>query len=276
MSLIPTPATTTGWWNVVLGLLAGVVGLASTSTAFAEGFEMTVLSADVSALIAGGVAEDEHLVIDDGSGVLNIFLFGFPDARDVDGYHQSAVGGHWFTFDSTTSAFGQVVEPGDVISATAGLRFDASALGLARGVDVDAVSEFAGDMLLSFSTAVELTPGQVADDEDVVRYGAGTLHLQLDLSAIGVPPNLDLDALHLDEERGVYYLSFDGPGQIASLRFEGSDLLAYEPGAGWRMARRGRDATLPLPRGADLDGVFAIPGLFSDGFETGDLSRWAP
>ncbi len=115
----------------------------------------------------------------------------------------------------------------------------------------------------------------MADDEDIVQVAGTDLVLFFDGSLFGVPPALDLDALTWVEERSTYFLCYDGGGSIGDLRFDDQDVFAYELGVGWRMARWDRGSALPLGEGADLDALDAAPGLFADGFESGDTSRWS-
>lgn len=156
---------------------------------------------------------------------------------------------------------------------------DGAAIGVPPGAAIDAVARrrSAGVVttLLSFDVAVALPGGVTADDEDVVGWNGSLWTLELDGSAIGVPPGLDLDGFDRDPVDGTLFLSFDGSGELGGVAFDDEDVVAYD----------GVDWSLAFDASAHVDATFAAGDLaalgtrtvnvFADDFESGDALEWS-
>jgi hypothetical protein len=158
--------------------------------------------------------------------------------------------------------------PERIAGAIEGLVPDGIAIDALKVLDPDF------DVLLSIDVAARLPGGVDAQDEDVIRYQAGDgFSVALDLSAV-VPDGLDLDGLDRTADGGVWFLSFDGSGEVGGVPFDDEDVLAFD-GTSWSTAFDG-SAAAPAWEGADLAAVAVLPdGIFSDPFETGELDRWS-
>ncbi len=242
-------------------------------------------SADVTVELATYVLDDHGLAEDDLAGAVTVIDVGsIPAATDLDAWHLLADGDQLLSFDTTVELPGSLAAgPADVVrfdGASYGIELAAADLGLLAGVNVDALTVIdGGDLLLSFDTGLELA-GQSFDDADLVRVEGAILTLFFDGDAAGVPPELDVDAVHHVDDDGRLLLSFDGSGIIGVVSFDDEDVLDYDPATGaWTLLYDG-SALHPEWTAADLDALHAaFPTLateiFADGFESGDLSAWS-
>ncbi len=148
---------------------------------------------------------------------------GIPDGAAIDAFALIPSTGHfWLSFDRVVDLGGLVVGDADVLNgATGTLIFDASAAGLANGIDVDAVSpgSAAGDVLLSFDVGGSIA-GITFADEDVLLYNAGA----------GTPWTLWVDTAAVDpawEPADLDAIAFV-PEPVPALQYASSAaLLAY-------------------------------------------------
>lgn len=94
-------------------------------------------------------------------------------------------------------------QQGDNTAASCSFVFDGSDVGLtANGEDIGAVAfDSAGDMLFS-TVGTWSASGATGQDEDVGRFGgtfgsatSGTPSLELDLTALGISANEDIDGI---------------------------------------------------------------------------------
>lgn len=248
------------------GALRRLAALACLLAPFGAGaqVERISVSPDVSVDLSGGsgaLTHDEDVAIDDllGGGFLGLEPLGsLPAAADLSAFHVRTNGDALFSFDTTQSLpNGLVAEPGDVVrfdGVTWFLEFDASASGVPNGVRVDAVTEVAGQLAVSFDTSVDLA-GIYVDDEDLVETGGAMV---FDGSAAGVSRDLDLDAAHA-LEGGSLVLSFDGSGEVGGIVFDDEDLVEFDAAGGsWSLVYDG-SAQHAGWRGGDLDAVRVLP-----------------
>lgn len=225
----------------------------------------------------------------------HVVLTGLPADADVDAYEWLGENLVWFSLaDWAVLPGGLRVHPADIVqwngSAYAKV-FDLLGCGGAPGLNVDALDTnpglFGGTILLvSFDTnQTFLVDGNpvIVFDEELITLSAGGC--QLGFAAItisGSERRWDLDALGMISRWGVlfdllYYLSYDTWAAPAGRGVVGGpgDVIAYRPfGPTWaEPLHGGYQGTIPE---RDLDAVWILEsGLFADGFESGDTTRWS-
>jgi hypothetical protein len=192
--------------------------------------------------------------------------------------------GFLFSPDVTVVVQGVVIGPGDVALYAVNqpltiftptflpmIVFSSAAEGLPPGTRVDAVSrDAAGDLLISFDTAVVLD-GITFEDEDVALVpAAAPASMAFDGSAAGLAAELDVDGVHADLPSGDLLLSFDISGAIGGVPFDDEDVLAFTPPAGpWAMAYDG-SAEFVAWGASDLDATSTPFDTDGDGTPDGN------
>lgn len=218
-------------------LLWGFAGPVSAQNA------VLALSPDVTLEIGvGSVLASDHDVASVASPVIGALenLGSIPEAADVTGFADSGSRRLYFTVDTTVVLAGNVtVRPADVAywdGRAYGLGFDSRLAGIPDGVAVDALALplSGGQFLLSFDTHVTLPGSLTVADEDVVRFGSGTFSLALDGSAVGIPPELDIDGL-TDVGGGSFLVTFDTGGTIDGRTFRDEDVLQVQADGTWSL-----------------------------------------
>lgn len=224
---------------MVIALLTTLVSLtllASASRA-ATPLDSTSVSSDTTIILGGVTVEDEDVAIDNPLGIIvPASLADLPEATDVNSYHSLPNGDQLVPFDTTVSLPSDLTaEPGDPVrydGISYTLEFDPSVESVPSCPITDAVSTTtAGDLLLSFDTAVELPTASgtdAFDDEDLVRFKGSALAPVFDGSAEAVPAALDLDGAH-DLGNGKLGLSFDGSGNLDTVDFDDEDVFECDP-----------------------------------------------
>ena len=252
--------------SLVLSLLA-----ASTGTA------QTVVSASPDVTIALGstdqVTADQDVAVENGAGFALLENVGsLPIPADVIAYGQELGGDRLLVLDvSVELPGGLIAGRGDVVRYDGGgysTVFDASANGVPNGAIVDAVSIAPVGLLLSFDTTVDL-PGEVAEDEDLVRWNGAGYALVFDGSAQGVDRALDVDGAQ-DLGGGAFLMSFDTSGEVGGVAFDDEDVLRFDA-TGWAL-EYDASAFDARWRGADLDAVLVPEPGFAVGAATGALA----
>jgi hypothetical protein len=183
-------------------------------------------------------------------------------------------GGVLLSLDGPATLGGTFARGADLVlksGATFSLAFDAGLAGIPPHVGLDAAARLGGKLLLSFDVAFQLGPLFIRPADVVEFDGATPVRKVLDASALGLPAQSNVDALHaVTADR--LLVSFDTGGRIAGadLAFSDEDVLAFVPsGPTWSLhcAMLSRSARWgPL----DLDALSATVGgdaLFNDGFE---------
>lgn len=228
--------------------------------------------------------EDENVSQDDLAGALGFAWTGpLPEQADLTAYHLRQDGTQLFALDITVNFPGLPgVRPNDVVSFNGngyGLAFSGVANGLPAGTAIDALTAASNeDLLLSFDVALDLASIS-AEDRDLLRWNGSGWSVFFDGSDAGVPDGLDLDAAHLLTDNVRLLLSFDGSGVIGGIQFDNEDVLEYNlVNSSWVLFWDG-SGRRPEVATADLDALYAFEerpsGIFSDGFESGDLSAWS-
>ena len=191
---------------------------------------------DVTIDLSGVPVSDHQVAIDDLNGgiTLQTFLGSLDSGVEVDAYHDDLANGVLFSTD-TRVALPAGVNAGDedvvrLFGGSFSLVFDGSALGVPAGAGVDAVTRSGSHLILSFDTAVDLG-GVVYADEDLVRFDGAVFSSALDLSAQGLDPALDTDAVAAGGP-GVWVLSFDSDGALGSVDFADEDVVLVNTSGG--------------------------------------------
>lgn len=231
------------------------------------------LSFDISLRQGSIVVVDSDVLVSSGS---RLSLPGLPAGTDLTAFHRRDNGVVLFAIDRTSTLGILTFSPGDVIGFDGtdyGFVWEASREGLPNGVMTDAITEMAGNLVLSFDVTVALSGG-IAEDEDLVEVAPGGLSLLLDQSARGIDPALDLDGASFSDadDSGLFLVSFDGSGRIDGINFDDEDILEYDLAKdAWRK-RLDVSLSLSSANGADADALFE-PGavlddtVFADDFE---------
>lgn len=231
-----------------LVLLSTAVALASLVGTPGRAQVLVSLSPDVTVDLdeaGGGTFADEDVAIDDLVGtVVAEDLGSLPAGVAVSAFELLGDGDRLFCVDTTVELPGPLyAQQGDVVrydGATYTIEFDASANGVSSAAQCDAVTvDLAGDLWLSFDITVELPDGGsgiiTADDEDAVRWDGPSAFTLTDATLFGVPPELDLDGMHLFAN-GDSAGSFDTSGELDSVSFDDEDVIAFEVGtATWSL-----------------------------------------
>ncbi|MEO1084454.1 MAG: hypothetical protein AAFY88_09440, partial [Acidobacteriota bacterium] len=122
-----------------------------------------------------GAALTDHQATKIGNPGAALDFAVLPDGVEVTGFHIDP-DKTFFAVDQPVSFDGLLVTPRDVASIdgdVVSLALDGAALGVARGVGVDAVTlTSGGDLVVSFDTTLELA-GQAINDEDLVVVTGG-------------------------------------------------------------------------------------------------------
>jgi hypothetical protein len=211
-----------------------------------------------SVIIGGSLANDDlH------GGVTALLLPDlFPPAARVAAAHGLANGDVLLVFASTLTLPGNggVAEPRDVVRFTSAtnaysVQVHGADLGIPTNAAIDALTATAdGTMLISLDISV----GDF-DDEDVIKITGNTLELFLDLSAIGVDPALDVDALGVNDDATQLYVSFDGSGSVDGVPFDDEDVLLYDlTSQTWSLAYDGSASGAMWPEAADLTALDVV------------------
>ncbi len=219
--------------QILVATLSAAVTFFASALSAATPLQNITLSPDITASLAKTVLNDEDAGQDDLAGSVSLTSLGFiPASSDLNAYHRLNKTDQLVSFDTTLNFSGVIAEPGDVIKVsfnglafTYQVIFDASALGIAPGVMVDAIGVRNGDLILSFDTSVSL--GFSVDDEDLVRYNeVKGFSKYFDGSDVGLSQALDVDGVHVLKS-GNLLLSFDGSGRVGRTAFDDEDILEY-------------------------------------------------
>jgi len=246
----------------------------STAQAALTGVEF---STDATAVIGGVALTPENIALDDLAGGVAIitgagYPFAVPAGTGVDAFERLPNGDTLFSFD-VAPIF--VFPPSAVIRVSplgvVDIVFGSIFQPLPPGTNVDAVAQSwrDGDLLLSFTDALELG-GVALEDEDLAWYdpATGDVTLAFDGSAAGIGAALDLDAVDVSPT-GELWLSFDDagavPGAAGPVAFDDEDILAYDPDTGSFELVYDGSAQFAGWEPVDLD-AFSNPDSDGDGF----------
>lgn len=269
-------------WLLVMGLMTSSV-IAGTIQ-----LQTLLLSPDLSLEWIDRDIDDQQLgsldIAGNTVGFVNVRFM--PDGADLSGYHRFPSGVVLFVVTRTTEMTnGFVLEPRDVgrvEGSTTSLQFDGSAEGIPDGVRIDAVTWQTSGLTVSFDQTIDVPGLGPVDDEDLVTFDLDDdPFLSLDASMAGIDPALDLDGAHKDPELTFLSVSFDSSGVVDGISFDDEDVLSWDPIENSWSLLFDASASDAEWEALDADAVFAtfeeVPQgpLLSDGFETGDTSRWS-
>ena len=235
-----------------LGLRVASLALVLALAHGASAQNRVLATPDVTATLGTAVSatvDDDDIAVDNGAGVVNPALAPVVAALPLNvelAAMDRDLAGNWLIVpDITTPLPGLAATapatPRSVLRyrpATADfvlvLDVSAAVAGFPSNARIDALAVASdGDLLLSFDTSVSI-PGAPCNDEDVVRYDAGTnsWSLSYDGSANGIAEGLDVDAATRDVATGRLLFSFDGGGVAGGVSFDDEDVLSFDSGAG--------------------------------------------
>jgi hypothetical protein len=212
---------------------------------------------DITVALGNTVVDGGTLATDDLSGgVAVVTVPGLPPGARIGGAHRFDNGDLLLAFESTISLLGAgIVEPRDIVRFTAAtgmysVEVHGADVGIPANAAIDALAALHDDTIL---LSLDINVGGF-DDADVIKISGSNLQLFLDLTALGIAPALDLDALDVEESGNtVVYVSFDGSGTVDGIAFDDEDVLAYNlTTQTWSLAYDGSAAAAHWPNGADL------------------------
>lgn len=235
-------------------------------------------SADVGANIVGAsqFAARKDYVIDDLLGTrLRVSVPGLPDRINLNDFQIDAGNVLLFAVDGGVSLGGSYYRGGDVIAYSNGVysrAFDASAAGVPRGVVCDGVarSGAAGALLLSFDRSFTVADTVVRPADVIALSGAGFGAKVLDARALGLPAQLNVDAIDSVATTSDLLVSFDSGGRVGAAVFADEDILQLHLATNAWSKRYSMRSLSDRWAAADLDGLAAAPNgdaLFGNGFE---------
>ena len=211
-----------------------------------------------------------------------------PENAHIDAYARLGNGLRYLSLDVPAQLGAIFADPGDVarlaLDGTWSLAFDASAAGVARGVDLDALTFIPSgdgfDMVVSFDTTTALVEvsraAQIffAEDEDLVQTDGSTFRPFFDGSAAGIPSSADLDGAHAIGDGERLLLSIDNHATLDGIDVGDEDILLHDQTAmTWTVYE---DLTGRVAGGTDIASISRVdPALFSDDFESGDTTAWS-
>lgn len=219
---------------------------------------------DTTATLGATTVGDEGVAADSLTGpVTLVSVGGIPPETAIDAYALTPDGRQLLSFETTVIlSNGSTALPGDVWAfdgAGYAAVFEAAPRGIPPTANLDAVTLYAGSLLMSFDTAFHVG-GTHFEPADLIRYDGASFSMFFDGSAAGVSPGLDLDAADYLACNGHLLLSFDGSGSIGGVAFDDEDVLEFDRAAAWQMAYDGT-AEHAAWGAADLAGAAATVNL---------------
>lgn len=211
-----------------------------------------------------------------GAGRLRVQISGLPDSVILRDFHiENDLHGDWLlTLDVGVTLSGIYFRPGDVIrfdGSSFTKEFDATAAGVPPDVGCDGVARWGdtGKLLLSFDRTF-VANGITIRPADVIVYSGGAFGKKvLDAHTLGLPANLNVDAVDTFRTKDYVLVSFDTGGEVGGIPFTSADVMQLHLTSGvWTK----RFAMLSFSNRwsyANLDGLLAINNdtIFQDDFE---------
>jgi hypothetical protein len=234
-------------------------------------------SADIGANIIGpGVfAARKDYVDDDLVGTrLRTQIAGLPDTAILHDFHIETNGNVLFALDIGATLGGTYYSPADVIRRNASAfskEFDSVAAGVPAGVHCDGIARLgrSGPLLLSFDTTFTVG-GITIRPADVIRFSNGVFGAKaLDALALGLPANLNIDAIDMFGTKGYLLVSFDTGGAVGGMTFADEDVLQLRLADGTWSKRYTLLNFSDRWDAANLDGLAATnnDSIFDDDFQ---------
>jgi len=222
------------------------------------------------------VARRDFVLDSLGAGRLRVPIPGLPDTVILHDIHieNDAHGDYLFALDTGVTLSGTYFTPADVIrfnGSDFSKEFDALAAGVPSGVHCDGVARWGdtGKLLLSFDRTFTVG-GKTIRPADAIVFSAGVFGRKvLDAQALGLPANLNVDAIDTFRTKDYLLVSFDTGGSIGGIAFTPADILQLRVTTGtWSKRYTMRNFSDRWER-ANLDGLLAINNdtIFQDDFE---------
>jgi hypothetical protein len=190
----------------------------------------------------------------------------------------------WTAFDTSVIADGVgTLRRGQVLQHRWGEPPLAIDPGLPANVRIAALAVDGADLLFTADVAFALAGGAVATPRDVIRrHGDGTLTIDLAGAALGLPPNVRIDALA--KSGNDYLFSVDISTRIGGVSVGPSDVLRWNGSSSvWQSASAlGLAPNLNLtslellPNGHLLLGFDTAGKVGGTAFKAGELLEYAP
>jgi hypothetical protein len=224
------------------------------------------VSSDTTVTLSGTTVNDENVARDNLGGSVTLAGIGsIPAEADLDAYNVRPDGVQLLSFDTTVVLPGGITaRPGDVVrynGAGYAIEFNAAAVGIPAGVNLDAVAVYGSSLLLSFDIAFDVGALHI-EPADLVVFDGSTFSTFFSGSVAGIAPGLNVDAADYLPCNGHILLSFDGSGTIGGVAFDDEDVLEFDRSSTWEMAYDG-SAHDPNWGPANLDAVHAVVNLGS-------------
>jgi hypothetical protein len=244
------------------------------------------LSFDQAYPSSNGLIADEELALASPAGGLTRIDLGLAPELDLAAFHRRSDGAILFTLEQPALLPGGLFAlPGKIVSYSPEFgyepHFGVSAVGIEVGIDALSWDETTGLLYLSFDVDVDLGTAGIAHPHDVVRVLSDPFTFTVLFSGCdeGVPPGVDVDAIHWDPEGERLYLSFDSSTAAGQpIAADDEDVVSWTAAGGFAMALdlSAVDDELAAFDTDALNVRFATdPWLFADGFESGDTSAWS-
>lgn len=189
---------------------------------------------------------------------------------EIDGFERLDADRYYFSTDMHVELDGTVIAPGDIVLSDNGdlsLVFDASAEGLAAGINVDAVAvDVNGELVFSVDTHVDFG-GTVFEDADLVRFDGSAFDGFFDASAAGFSDSADVDAATGFSDGRMAVSTVTG-GVVQGTEYNHGTLLLIDSDD--TFASVGFDAFTRTNTTSDIVSLSAEPvgdAIFSDRFE---------
>ena len=256
--------------------------LLGLSSAIAVAQSPAIIELQYSADIGSNLVDASHFVgrsdyvIDDTLGRRSrARIAGLPDTANLRDFQIDSSGIALFAVSAGFSASGTYFDPADVIASDNGVFikvFDASVAGVPKGVHCDGVARLGsnGILLLSFDTTFNVA-GISVRPADVIAVNGNAFGVKLlDARALGLPANLNLDAIDSIGTSTDLLISFDSAGQVGGVAFTSADVLQLHLADGSWSKRFTLLAFSDRWNTANLDGLGTAPVsdfLFDNSFD---------
>jgi len=243
-----------------------VASMASAARAGAPDIAFLRYSADSGANLidANTFVAREDYVEDDLSGKRSrMQVPGLPDNANLRDFHVEANGQVLFALDIGATLSGTYFAPADVIrfnGSTFGKEFDSVGAGVPAGVHCDGVARWGdtGMLLLSFDRTFTAA-GITIRPADVIAFSGGAFGPKiLDAQALGLPANLNVDAVDTLRTRDYVLVSFDTGGSVGGIAFTAADVMQLDRRSGAWSKRFAMRSFSDRWDSATLDGLSTV------------------
>ena len=211
-----------------------------------------------------------------GAGRFRLTIPGLPDTAILRDFHieNDAHGDYLFALDIGVTLSGTYFSPADVIRFNGSdftKEFDAAAVGIPHGVHCDGVARWGdtGKLLLSFDRTFKVGATTIRPADVIVFSGGSFGKKVLDAQKLGLPVNLNVDAIDTLRTKDYLLVSFDSGGKMGGIEFTSADVMQLHVTTGtWSKPYKMLDFS-DRWNYANLDGLIAVNNdtIFQDDFE---------